>query len=422
MKVIILNTFECIGGAAVAANRLMNALLKIGIWVSMLVRESTGCSSYVLSVNNSFIRRNVNKLRFLWERWVIYWSNKFSKVNLFQVSIANTGVDITHYPNVKDADIIHVHWINQGFLSLKDIQALIKLGKPIVWTLHDLWPATGICHYPGNCLRYQSKCFECPLQIRKPWIDLAKCVYEKKIELNLSKITFVGCSEWITNEARKSVLLKDASFLSIPNPIDISVFKAMDKTLARDKNCLPQDKFLLLFAAAKISDTRKGISLFINACNKLKEIYASRIEIVLMGSKSEELVKSFPFKVNALGYISDIEVMTSIYSAADMFIIPSLEDNLPNTIMESMACGTPCVGFDTGGIPEMIDHKINGYVAKYKDSEDLAVGIQWVLENSISDYLKLACLNKVKSSYSESVVADKYLTLYKSLLEKQQRE
>ena len=153
----------------------------------------------------------------------------------------------------------------------------------------------------------------------------------------------------------------------------------------------------------------------IEACEKLKEKYQDRIEIVLMGNSSEELISQFPFKVNTLGYISDQDSMISVYACADMFVIPSLEDNLPNTIMESMACGTPCVGFETGGIPEMIDHLKNGYVAKYKDTEDLAEGIKWIIDSRESLQLSEACIRKVHECYQESVVAGRYIDLYRSL-------
>lgn len=156
----------------------------------------------------------------------------------------------------------------------------------------------------------------------------------------------------------------------------------------------------------------------IEACEKLKEKYQDRIEIVLMGNSSEELISQFPFKVNTLGYISDQDSMISAYACADMFVIPSLEDNLPNTIMESMACGTPCVGFETGGIPEMIDHLKNGYVAKYKDTNDLAVGIKWIIDNQKTFRFSEACVRKVHDCYRESVIAEKYIALYQSLCNK----
>lgn len=415
MRILFLNTYQRSGGAAVAASRLAKALAGVGVGAKTLVCDKSVTNEAVVSVNTNELIRRINYFRFVWERIVIFCSNYFSRRNLFQVSIANTGTDISKRPIVRDADIIHIHWINQGFLSLSDLKKIIALDKPVVWTLHDLWPATAICHYSDKCLKYQSECKECPLQVPTPLFDLANWTYKKKKKLDLRKIHFVGCSRWITEMAKKSALLKDASFTSIPNPIDTSVFRPMDKDKARRLLHLPDDKFLLLFTAAKLSDKRKGISYLIEACSQLKQQFIDKIEIVLMGGGTDEFCKTIPFKVNSLGYIYDQSIMVAAYSCADLFVIPSLEDNLPNTVMESMACGTPCVGFDTGGIPEMIDHKVNGYVAKYKDVEDLACGIQWVLANNQELELTKACLEKVQNTYSESVVADRYKALYESL-------
>lgn len=400
MKIVILNTSERTGGAAVAAGRLGKALERAGIQVEKLVRDDTW----------------LNRIRFYWERLIIFLCNHLNRKNLFAVSIANTGTDLSEYPAVKEADIIHLHWINQGFLSVSDLGKLIDSGKPIVWTLHDLWPATAICHYPDECEKYQSRCSHCPLQVTNSLFDLANWTYNRKKRIGLDKVHFVGCSKWITEMAKRSSLLEGASFTSIPNPIDTSVFKPLVKKDSRERFQLPKDKLLLLFAAAKLSDRRKGAAHLIEACSILKQYYTDKIEIVLMGNGSEELCQALPFKVNSLGYISDISTMVAVYSCADLFVIPSLEDNLPNTIMESMACGTPCVGFEIGGIPEMIDHRVNGYVASYKDASDLANGIQWVLEHEDRLALSDACVKKVQENYAEEVVAGQYTALYTKLL------
>lgn len=400
MKVIFLNTSERTGGAAVAAGRLRQALNRMGVQVDLLVREDTW----------------LNRFRFYWERLVIFLCNHFNRKNLFTVSIANTGKDVSHHPLVKDVDIIHLHWINQGFLSLKDIRALVKLGKPIVWTMHDMWPATGICHYSGDCDKYQLKCERCPLQSTGSIFDLARWRYKRKKDCGLNQICFVGCSRWIMNVAQKSSLLKGAVFYSIPNSIDTKLFRPMNKQEARSLLNLPENKILLLFAAAKISDKRKGISYLVTACSLLKSHYKEQLEVLLLGTKADEIKQELPFKVHTMGYISDNSTMVAMYSCADLFVVPSLEDNLPNTIMESLSCGTPCVGFRVGGIPEMIDHKQNGYLANYKDADDLAAGIQWVLDYPDKEALSKACVEKVKRCYSEEVVAGQYKALYEKLL------
>lgn len=415
MNILLLNTSDRTGGAAVAANRLMRVLRKQGVNVRMLVRDKGLDDDVIMSVNFSYLHKKLNYVRFVWERLVIFICNFFSKRNLFQVSIANVGIDISQKDVFKKADVIHLHWINQGFLSLSDIKRIINSGKPIVWTMHDLWPATGICHYPGVCRKYQTQCIACSLLGKRTCWDLAKQVFRQKQKIDWSKIHFVGCSHWIMQEGKKSTLLKDAHFHVIPNPIDISVFSKKDQIEARAYFQLPSEKHLILFAAAKVSDERKGLEYLIKACSLLSSSFLD-IEVILMGGNGEELRKQLPFKAHLLGYLSGTEQIVNAYSCADVFVTPSLEDNLPNTIMESMACGTPCIGFNTGGIPEMIDHLENGYVARYKDAEDLARGIAWALDYPDKKQLSDACVEKVKREYAEDVVAQRYMQLYEELL------
>jgi glycosyltransferase involved in cell wall biosynthesis len=256
---------------------------------------------------------------------------------------------------------------------------------------------------------------QCPKQEKYSLKNLAKITFLKKIQMPLSGLTFVGCSRWITHLAQTSKPLNDAFITSIPNAIDTNVFNPIDKYEARNRLGLPVDKQLLLFIAAKLSDNRKGVTCLVKACQLLKKENLINTEVLLIGQSSKELTGQFPFPVIELGYISDNETIILAYSACDVFVVPSLEDNLPNTIMEAMACGTPCVGFNVGGIPEMIDHKQNGYVAEYKNAKDLAAGIEWVLENTEKSKLSDACIKKVKENYSESVVANKYISLYHTI-------
>ena len=179
MNVVILNTAELTGGAAVAANRLMKALNRSGANVSMLVRDQKSRDPRVVSINNSNLREKFNFMRFVWERLVIFLSNHLRRKPLFQVSIANTGTDLSSHPLVQNADVIHLHWINQGFLSLDDIKKLIRIGKPVVWTMHDMWPCTAICHYSFGCERFKKECGKCPFLSSSDKKDLSYHVFIK---------------------------------------------------------------------------------------------------------------------------------------------------------------------------------------------------------------------------------------------------
>ena len=411
MRVLIVNTSEKTGGAAVAANRLMEALINNGVKAKMLVRDKQTDCLTVVSAGDGWRQR----WHFLWERWRIFMAMHFSKTHLFEADIANVGTDITTLPEFKEADIIHLHWINQGFLSLNGIQKILSSGKPVVWTMHDIWPATAICHYARGCCRYQNKCESCPLLPRRSVSDLSAALWRRKNEiLRKYHISFVACSRWLEGEAKKSALLKGQRVTNIPNPINSHVFCPSDKQQAREALGLPLDKHVILFVSQRVTDKRKGLDYLVEAVNRMAVQDASlkdNTAIAVLGGHSEEVADLLPLPVFPLGYVSDESKIVKVYNAADVFVLPSLEDNLPNTIMEAMACGVPCVGFNIGGIPEMIGHLKSGYVAKAADADDLARGIKWVLDFKGEELSKEA-RRKVLNSYSQQSVAIKYIELY----------
>jgi len=418
MKAVLLNTSERTGGAAVAANRLMKALINNGIEAKTLTLNKQTDDENVISIQSSFLKRKLALLNFLWERWIIFIHNRFSRKNLFRVSIANTGFDLSKHPLVKNADIIHLHWINQGFLSLNGLAKLLKMGKPVFWTMHDMWACTGICHHARECDNYQTQCHDCFYFNNPDRRDLSfQCFTKKKTAYQSGKIIFITCSRWLKNNAEKSALLSGQKIFSIPNPIDTSRFKPIDKSLCRKKFNLPTDKKLILFGAVKISDERKGIHYLIKAVEFLsQQPEASNIELVIFGKTNSNLFDIFTLKVNYLDYLSNEEDIIALYNAADVYVTPSLEENLPNTIMESMSCGTPCVGFNIGGIPEMIDHQQNGYVAEYMDAQDMANGIHWVLNETGYSELSNNARKKAENCYSEEIVVKQYIDLYQQSL------
>ena len=414
MRVLIVNTSESAGGAAIAAHRLMEALNHNGIKAKMLVRDKRTEQITVAALPPSPLLR----AKFLWERFVIWASNRFSRKNLFQIDLANTGTDITALPEFKEADLIHFHWVNQGFLSLKDIRRIIDSGKPVVWTLHDQWPFTGICHYSGECTKYQTQCHHCPLLAGGGAADdLSARVFRRKQQmLRGAHIAFVGCSQWMAGLARQSALLVGQEVTSVPNAINANVFCPVDKKQARLQCNLPADKKLLLFGAFKTSDPRKGIGYLEEACRILQETdagLASQIGLIVVGGGAEQMRELFPFPVYPFGYVGDERQMARLYNAADAFVTPSLEDNLPNTIVEALSCGTPCIGFRVGGIPEMIDHLQNGYLAEARDAAGLAEGIRFVLETADAETLSANAVHAAHVRYGENHVAAKYIAVYR---------
>ena len=413
MRVLIVNTSEKTGGAAVAANRLMDALNNNGVKAKMLVRDKITEDITVASLPHSPLLQ----WRFLWERWCIFWHLHFSKLHLWEIDTASVGSDITKLREFQEADVIHLSWINQGMLSLNVIRKIIKSGKPIVWTMHDLWPATGICHYARGCNRYCSACGMCPLLPHKgSKNDLsAKIFRRKKAVYHDGNIYFVSCSKWLEKQAKQSALFVGQRITNIPNPIDTHVFCKYDKQEARLAVGLPADKRLVLFVSQRVTDERKGMAYFVDAISRLVATHPEMKDdtaVAILGGHSEEVANQLALPTYPLGYMSDERKIVQVYNAVDTFVLPSLEDNLPNTIMEAMACGVPCVGFRVGGIPEMIDHQKNGYVATYRDVDDLMQGIHWVLNEADKQALERECIYKVSHNYSQHAVALRYIEVY----------
>lgn len=412
MRILLINTSERTGGAAIACLRLMGALRRFGISAKMLVRDKQTDRLSVVNVRHSMRLA----MAFLWERFVIFVANRLSRKNIFGVDIANMGVDVTQMHEFKSADVIHLHWVNQGFLSLRNMEAIVRSRKPIVVTLHDQWYFTGICHYSADCDRYATACHDCPqLGNGKAWMDLSRKVFEHKLRIYKdANITFVGCSRWMADLARKSALTQGHTVVSIPNAIDTEVFCPKDKMDVRLKQGLPRDMRLILFGAQRITDERKGFRYLAEACELIKQRdpeLAKRMCIVVVGGDSAKVQGMLPVATRPVNYVSDQTQMVELYNAMDLYVTPSLQDNLPNTIVEAMACGVPCVGFNAGGIPEMIDHKQNGYVAEYKNAEDFAEGILWALS---TEYKTLSgnARQKALETYSEEAVAKKYKEIY----------
>ena len=398
MRILIINTSERTGGAAVAANRLMEALKNNGVKAKMLVRDKETDSLTVCGLSAKW-RTQWN---FLWERFVIW-------VHL------NCGVDITKMPEFEEADVIHLHWVNQGMLSLENIRKILATGKPVVWTMHDIWPATAICHYARGCEAFHTECKHCKL-LPGP-VDLANKVWKRKLRmLEGQRVTYVACSRWLAEEARKSALLKGQVVTNIPNAIDTHVFRPQDKQKARDKR-------IILFVSQRVTDPRKGMSYFVDAVRTLAEQHPEMKEntmVAILGGHAEDVAAQLALPVHALGYVSKPQRIVEVYNSADVFVLPSLEDNLPNTLMEAMACGVPCVGFQVGGIPEMINHQQNGYVAKFRDVDDLAAGIRYVLDEADYAQLSKQCVMKVAHSYSQQSVANRYLEIYEAAMQPKQ--
>lgn len=412
--VLHISTFHLEGGAGVAATRLNRALQHAGIESKMLVHRSKTGEENVYPLAATTGQQKEAWAYFIGERLAYLPYEADSSVR-FAYSPAQVGVDITQHPLVQEADIIHLHWINFGLLSLKSLKKLFALGKPIVWTLHDMWSFTGGCHYSRGCEKYLTQCQYCKYLSRPDEYDISFQQFETKRSIyQNTNISFVSPSKWLNELVKNAVLTGKHRALNIPNCLDTDVFTPHNKTHVREQFNLPVDKKLILFAGANTQDVRKGFTYFQDAMNMTDQDY----QVLVFGKANPASFENLKAKVHYLGTISNQQDMVKAYNAADVIVVPSLEDNLPNTIMEAMACGTPAVGFNTGGIGDMIDHKQNGYLADFKSAASLAEGINWVIRNNQKGALTALARGKVLLNYTEDIVARKYNELYEKLLTK----
>lgn len=417
MKVVHINKSDAGGGAAVAALRIHRALLRSGVDSHFLVQDQRRSEKNEHVVGEGSLYRLRNFANFVRERLTILPSEREAAIR-YNFSIANTGRDVAQMPVVQEADIIHLHWINQGFLSLDSLQSLFALGKPIVWTLHDMWPFTGGCHYAGNCLEFNERCGFCTFLNNNKREDFSAEVYLRKKEIYAgSNLTIVTCSRWLNSLAKSSSLFRGVKSYTIPNPIDTDFYRPLDKMECRRELGFPEDKKLILFGAANANDARKGLRYLEEALLIIKDNFpqmANNIELVVFGKVRKNL-DMLGYKCHALQYISSPEKLVKIYNSADAYVLPSLQDNLPNTIVESLCCATPVVGFRIGGIPEMIVHQKNGFLAEVKNSLSLANGIYSMLFFG-SPTQRQDTRDSAAGKFAERIVAQQYIKVYEDAM------
>lgn len=413
MRVLIVNTGCMRGGASVAADRLKTALNNDGVKAKMLVREKDNDDISTFELPHSWRLR----WNYVWERVSVLSHLKFRSRHLSDIDIANMGADITRLPEFREADVIHLAWINQGMISLKDIAKILKTGKPVVWTMHDAWPCTALCHDPHGCMAFETQCRNCMLLPGGGSDkDLSTVLWRRKEQLySMGQILFVADSRFLHQMARRSRLLTGFRVETIPNPIDTYLFRPSDKAEARRRFRLPLDKKIILVEAQDADDEDEGMTVLRES---LKALVAARPSckddccLAVFGDDCDGIGDDLPLLVFRLGYVNDDHTMADIYNAADVYVFPALQANQPNTIMEAMACGVPAVAFGIGGIPEMIDHQRNGYLAKGTDAADLSRGLMWALFEASQPDLGREAVRKVQANYAQRQVAMKYIEVY----------
>lgn len=416
LKVVLLNHSDRLGGASVVTYRLMQALRKANVDARMIVFTKMGDDENVTEACS----RNKRAVHFIKERAKIFLHNGFSKKNLFKVSIANSGLYLNRHSWIKDADVIALNWINQGMLSLESIEMLASTGKPIIWTMHDMWCMTGICHHAHECERYKDSCGHCQyLHDGSSENDLSRKVWKQKRELYAkTNINFVAVSNWLAQRCKDSSLLSKQNVTVIPNAFPVDFYKTQATAPVKDFD-IDYSKNLILIGAARLDDPIKGIEYAVDAFNYVYDNYpdiANNCVAVLFGDiRDSSILNRIKLPYRHLGRINDSKLLRQLYASSKVVISTSLYETLPGTLIEGQAAGCVPVSFGRGGQGDIINHKVNGYIAEYKSAQSIAEGIVWALKNAPDrDFLH----EGVRQRFAADVIAQRYIDLFKKLLNK----
>lgn len=412
-RVLVVNVSDQRGGAARAALRLSMGLKNIGLEVQMAVQHREGNRHWTKrseSAAGRLLSKSLGTLDKLPNRLLhpgtasLTWSNNWYPHKLL------SGFDLSAY------DLIHFHWVGGGYVP---ISSLSKMPLPVVWTLHDMWPFTGGCHYSGDCNGYQASCGNCPQLGSRSSRDLsAYNLRSKRRALAKRSVRVVSPSNWLAGIARQSALFGRSNVSVIPNGLDLDVYRPVPKDEARRLLNLPMGRKLILFGAASATrDTRKG---FPQLCSAIRELarnssFGDDAELIVFGAETPQDPLDLGVPVRFLGELADDYTLAAVYSAADVLVAPSLQENLANTIMEGLACGTPAVAFDIGGNGDLIDHLQTGYLATAFDPTDLAAGIRWALDQAPRD-ISAAARRTCVERFELGVVARRYAALFDEAL------
>ena len=403
MRIVLINRSDLLGGAAIATLRLMHGLQQQGADARMLVVDRRGNDPHVAVAGNALSRH----WAFLAERLGIYLRNGRRRDTLFKIDTATSGIDVSRHPWVREADALLLGWTNQGMLSLRDIERLVGLGKPIVWTMHDMWPCTGVCHHAYECRGYLSQCAECPLL--PSGSTLASTTLRRKADLyDRSGIHFVAVSNWLAQCCHQSTLLRNHEVTVIGNPFPTSDY-SYDHTPRPD---LPDDAIVIAMGAARLDDPVKGFDLLIASMQHLaghNPDLTKRVHLLLYGQlRDMSLLDQLPVAHTHLGYITDIN---TVFRQAHIVLSTSRYESFGYTLLEGMASGCIPVTTGAGGQVDIVRHLHNGYVTGSNDPADVARGIEWAATALID---RAAQHRWVADHFDAPVIAQRYLDLITS--------
>ena len=414
MKVLLLSASDSGSGAPIATCRLLEGLNRADIDVRMLVGRKKSDNNNIIEPRTRFGK--------LWQKLLPILDDipcKFFKS-------PNSGIISTNWvpdtiPSKVEKfspDLVNLHFVGHSFMRP---ESLSKFKCPLIWTLHDMWAFSGGEHYSNGSKRYKEGYLRYNRPANESGFDLHRWVWKRKVKAwaNLESLTIVTPSQWMADCARESVLFKNYRIEVIPNGIDHDRFHPIEHSVVRDILDLPKDKHIILFGAVgATSDPRKGFNLLKTALLKLATMgFKNNTEVVIFGASRPKERSDFGFRTHYMGRLNDEISLALVYACADVFVSASTQDNFPNTVMEALACGMPVVGFDVGGLSDMIEHQRNGYLARPFDTDALSFGISWVLSDQERwRSLSLNARKKVEMEYTLESQSQKYIKLFNDVM------
>ena len=420
LSVSILSSFDIEGGAPIAAYRLHKGLQELNQRSSMIVKRKTVDDPYVIPVVIQNLKGRMEEHLFRFVEKHLNEQNRTDLTNTY-FSPPYLTIDFSNVDHIRNTDVINLHWIAK-FLSPESVSLLLDLGKPVIWTLHDQNPFTGGCHYSAGCDKYRQSCSDCP-QIKDNRDKIPYRVLKYKRKRWKKNLTIVAPSQWLAGCAKKSSIFKDLRVEVIPNSLETEIFKPKKKENAKTELGLAPSSLTLLLGAYTGFEKRKGFKELLGVIRyclkneKFAEMMQSgKVQLVAFGPPQEELEK-LATGITSFGYVEDNEQLATVYSAADIFLLPSREDNLPNTMLEAMACGTPVLSFDVGGIPDMIENGVTGYLAPPFDTEAFGdLLLKLAFNQQQRKQMGYDCRQLIENKFKLKDQAKNYIDLFRDLL------
>ena len=406
-KVVLLNHSDTLGGASVVTRRLTDALRDAGVDARMLVSH---CANPADPTVSSVGTPATRKLTFLAEHADIFVRYGFSRADLFKASTGKYGLHIADHPLVRDADVVCINWCNQGMLSLGGVQRLADMGKRIIWTMHDMWAMTGLCHHAASCDAYHSECGACPLLHWPPHrADLARAVWRRKQRLYAKAlITFVAVSHWLADRCRDSALLRDADVRVIPNAFPCDNYNRPPRYSRRQLGITDTDTPIIVFGAARLDDPIKGFGYAIDALNILHRNGVKALAVFFGNIRDAALLQRIELPHCYLGPL-DADRVHSLYCHSRVVLSTSLYETLPGTLIEGQAAGCIPVTFGRGGQADIVSHGVTGYIADYQSPESVA---QYLAEALTAPIDAATLRASVADKFAPQVIARRYLDIF----------